>query len=106
MHLASKALAKKSTNKGRNCKGKTLIETPAEVEDTLPQVTDTRVQNREKMLGTIEPNKIVWCFKGRGDSWNSRSRHDMRETVTLCGHTWELQRRGGAALCCTSAFVC
>lgn len=44
MQLASKALTKKSANKSRNCKGKSLIETTAEAEDALHQVTDTHMQ--------------------------------------------------------------
>lgn len=47
MQLASKALTKKGANKGRNCKGNTLIETTttAEPEDAaLHQVTVTHMQ--------------------------------------------------------------
>lgn len=44
MHLASKALAKKSINKSRNCKEKTLVVTTAETENTQHQVTDTHKQ--------------------------------------------------------------
>lgn len=52
MQLASKALAKKSTNKSRNCKGKILIETPAEAEDTLHQVTHTHTHTCADSLCT------------------------------------------------------
>lgn len=67
--LASKALAKKSTNKSRSCKGKTLIETTAEAEDTLHQVTDTHRlihcapvhTDREKACDIMDPNQVVRC---------------------------------------------
>ncbi|XP_034555144.1 cytosolic carboxypeptidase-like protein 5 [Notolabrus celidotus] len=60
IQLASKALKKKSSDRGFLCKGNTIIETTPERDETLQQIEETPV---------LTPPETV----------------NMRETVTLCG---------------------